>query len=247
MLYVTLVKVTKHVFDTERLASFRDIVRRASSAMQPLARPTDTQLLVLPEYFWSRHTDRSPNTLAPIPFSRTAEAECLDEIARVSLENRSLVILAGTLFSFQSGASQNMAPVVQGGQFLLKNLKQMDDGFAQRSGTRFDPGANPVDPFFTVGGITFAMEICGEKGNLRVLNAASGYNPKVYIMVSDGMRPGGHGIPQGVKWVLWCDFWGNAMAFAQGGLSDKDQATPIAEVGPLAGNVGLRIYALPMT
>jgi predicted amidohydrolase len=260
---IGMLKVNKNTFgpdSSNRITEFGMTVMQADAVLraQQAGRP-GVRMLLAPEYFWSGYGEigqryRQQGALA---MTRGAKHGLYSGLKKISSKAGSLVLVAGSIFYQKSDGTRtvayNLCPVLRGGKFLLKAYKDFDNGTAGKISADLVYDTKSSDPFFSVEGVNFGLEVCGDHnsvggkgGKLKRWNASANKAIDVHILVSDSMtvlagsvaaRPGGY--------VAQCDIGGADMGIAvypAGGPYDRNSALPASGISSAQVNGGSIVY-----
>lgn len=150
------------------------------------------RMVIAPEYFLN--TRLTGNANVPKTMNRSRKHSTYRDLKAISARLGTTVLIAGTIF-YKKGlinkVGLNVCPVLRNGEIIYKYYKAMDDGGLSRN----DPDATfttkATGPVFTVSGITFGIDVCGDV----VDNAAFARNwnsvensgaVQVHIIIADG-------------------------------------------------------------
>lgn len=197
-------------FDNAATAA-REVLNRYATG------PRDIKLFLAPEYTFAGREQGTGGGVNIQSLSRSDKHSLYTKLKRTSAANNGIVIIAGSIaYSkkalFKGTRHLAVCPVLLNGEFLLKYYKATFDGF-QVGASEDTFTSKEKGQTFTVGGVTFGIEICSDhRPDHRILRGRLGdARVDAHIIVSDGMAPSGASIAarqQGL--VINCDMSGRA-------------------------------------
>ncbi|WHI47520.1 hypothetical protein [Microbulbifer sp. VAAF005] len=170
---------------------FEGAVVRAKAMMQDYPDDKYIKMLVAPEYYFSGYSSKAVTNHID-SLSKSSKSDIYSGLRRVSRQYPNILIVAGTIAytkgggcCFSSTSYLSIAPILAGGNFLLKKYKvgndqyQTADAFATKQS----------DSTFTYKGLTFGIDICLDHNNKILKKSLDGKSVDVHILISDGSSP----------------------------------------------------------
>ena len=204
-LTVALVTANRNIMANlamDPIDAFEVVATQSESLLKSYA---GLHMIIAPEYFMNGRL--AGNVDAPKVMSRSAKHKTYGNLEGISAKLGATILIAGTIF-YKKGminkVGLNVCPVLQGGQIIYKYYKAMDDGGLSRNDAAATFKTKATGPVFTVGGITFGIDVCGDV----VDNAAFARNwgsqnnsgaVQVHIIIADGSGVNSSRVQAGVN------------------------------------------------
>ncbi|WP_413665505.1 hypothetical protein ACG1BZ_10050 [Microbulbifer sp. CNSA002] len=169
---------------------FEGALARAKAMMQEYSDDKYIKMLVAPEYYFSGYASKAKTNHID-SLSKGSKGDIYSGLRRASRQYPNILIVAGTIAytkgggCFSSASYLSIAPILAGGNFLLKKYKvgndkyQTDDAFSTKAS----------DSTFSYKGLTFGIDICLDHNNRILKNSLGGKTVDVHILISDGSSP----------------------------------------------------------
>jgi hypothetical protein len=177
------------------IANFDMLVYQADSDLNNLR--SDQKLIVVPEYMLSKRFkinegERSETTI-PELVTKSEKKSLYNTLKQISSSLGDVILVAGTIFYRRKILKRglNVCPVLRNGQIIHRHYKDFDDGDLGKNITNATFATKPTSPKFTVDGIRYAVDICGDLGDNHARERNWGLventqSVDVHITIADG-------------------------------------------------------------
>jgi predicted amidohydrolase len=183
--------------DNPPMINFSNIAQQAKSSLDD--RVAALKMIIFPEYFLNQRfkkDDRDDErSNVPLMARRADKHDTYDALKNLSSQLGDIIIVAGSIFYRKKTQSQglNVCPVLRNGQIIHRHYKDFDDGFLGQNINGYRFATKQTHPIFTVDGVRFAVDICGDHHNneARMRNWGGKANTgavQIHIVIGDGAR-----------------------------------------------------------
>ncbi|WP_444930836.1 hypothetical protein ACJJIF_03370 [Microbulbifer sp. SSSA002] len=169
---------------------FTGAVARAKAMMQDYPDDKYIKMLVAPEYYFSGYASKAVTNHID-SLSKGSKSDIYSSLRTVSRQYPNILIVAGTIAYTKGGGCLSspsylsIAPILAGGNFLLKKYKVGNDQYQTK-----DSFVSKVSgSTFSHKGLTFGIDICLDHNNKVLKKSLDGKTVDVHILISDGSSP----------------------------------------------------------